>query len=68
MPTFKRGVCQLGKLLDKSNMSQSELARLSGVSQRSISHYVNNKQVMNIDAARAISLVLDCELTDLYKW
>jgi len=68
MPTFKRGVCQLDRLLSERNMSQSELERLSGVSQRSISNYVRNLQVMNVDAARAIALVLGCEITDLYKW
>lgn len=68
MPTFKRGVCQLNRLLVEKNISQSELARLSGVSQRSISNYVNNAQVMSIDAARAISIVLGCKLDDLYKW
>lgn len=68
MPTFKRGVCQLGKILETKKMNQSELSRLSGVSQRSISHYVNHNQVMSIDAARAIALVLNCEITDLYKY
>lgn len=68
MPTFKRGACQLGKLLNEIGMSQTELARLSGVSQRSISNYVHDIQVMSVDAARAISLVLGCNIEDLYKW
>jgi len=68
MPTFKRGVCQLERLLLERCMSQSELERLSGVPQRSISNYARNRQVMNIDAARAIALVLNCDMNDLYKW
>lgn len=40
-------VCQLQNYLDYHTMSQSELARLIGVSQRSISEYASNKQVMN---------------------
>lgn len=68
MPTFKKGVCQLQLYLDRHNMSQSELARLTGVSQRSISEYASNKQVMNVNTARAIALVFDCEMDDLYIW
>lgn len=63
-----RGVCQLKTLLKDRRMTQTDLEKLSGVSQRMISHYANNKERMNVDAAKAISDALDCRIEDLYKW
>lgn len=68
MPTYRRGVCQLKSILKEKRMTQQELERLSGVKQRSISNYGNNKQVMTIDNARAIARALNCEMADLYVW
>jgi len=66
--TLPKGVCLLQDYLDKHNMSQSELSRRSGVSQRSISDYVRNKKQMSVDAAKAISKVFGVTIEDLYRW
>lgn len=68
MASPTRGKCLLQSLLDRANMTQTELAKKSGVSQRMISNYASNAKVMSIDAARAISTSLGCEMKDLCKW
>lgn len=55
-------------LLDQTGMSQSELARRTGISQRMISYYASNKKRMSVDALRAISVALGCRMEDLYEW
>lgn len=64
----RRGVCQLDILLLKSGMTQTQLSLRTGISQRMISYYANNKKRMNVDAAKAISTALNCSIEDLYKW
>jgi transcriptional regulator with XRE-family HTH domain len=63
-----RGKCLLQSLLDKADLTQTELAGKSGVSQRMISYYAANEKVMSIDAARAISTSLGCRMEDLCDW
>lgn len=68
MASSARGRCLLQPLLEKANMSQSELARRTGISQRMISYYASDKKRMSVDSMRAISIVLNCRMEDLYEW
>lgn len=63
-----RGRCLLQTILNRVNMSQTELALRTGISQRMISYYATGEKRMSIDAARIISVVLGCRMEDLYEW
>lgn len=68
MASFIRGRCLLQSHLEEINMSQAELSRRSGYSQRMISHFVNNERKMSADAMYTISLIIGCEMSNLYEW
>lgn len=65
---YSRGRCLLQSLLDQANISQSELSRRSGISQRMISYYALDQKLMNYTAARKIADALNCKMEDLYEW
>lgn len=62
------GKCQLQPLLDKTGMSQQELALRLGVTRQQINKYIRNKTVMSFQVAYNISLILGCSMSDLYEW
>lgn len=53
---------------EKKGISQTELARLSGVKQQSISMIEQGKQKNpGIETLSALAVALSCDLRDLYK-
>ncbi len=52
----------LGKLLAQRNLSQKELARITGISERAISRIKNRKVVNRIDCDSAIRICLALSL------
>ncbi|MFM1655534.1 helix-turn-helix domain-containing protein [Brevibacillus sp. B_LB10_24] len=68
MALFTRGKCLLKPLLDRVGISQAELARRTGISERMISYYVKDQKPMSVDAMYTISRVLNCRMEDLYQW
>lgn len=68
MASLTRGRCLLGPLLKSRNLSQSELARRTGINKRMISFYVKNERLMSVDAMYNISRVLGCNMEELYEW
>lgn len=55
----------LYSLLLESNMSQRELADLSGLSEATISNYLNSRQMPGVKAIINIANALECSTDDL---
>lgn len=66
--TFLVGKCLLLNQLDKNKMTQTELAIELGVTKQQINKYVRNVQVMSYEVAYNISIILNCEMSELYEW
>lgn len=63
-----RVVIQLSKVLEKSNMTQRELSRLTGIRVPSINEMYHNQTVrMPLDNLAKICEVLDCDISDILK-
>ena len=52
-------------MLGEAGMTQSDLADASGLSEGSISNYINKKQMPGVKALINISHALDCTLDEL---
>lgn len=65
---YKAGRCLLLPLLKERSMTQIELANKLGVTKQQVNKYVHNKQMMSIEVALNISLILKCHMEDLYEW
>lgn len=65
---FVVGKCYLADLLEKADLTQAELAELTGIPKSSISGYVNDTHIMSLVSAYKISYVLNCRIEDLYQW
>lgn len=52
--------------LKKKNMSQIELAIKIGLTEASVSRYVNGERIPKITVCLKIAEVLGCEVSDLY--
>lgn len=62
------GKCRLQEILDSRKMTQSELARRLKTTPQQIQHYVKNTRMMSLTTAKKISIILECDLNDLYDW
>lgn len=62
------GRCLLPRLLSKAKLSQVELALLVGMSESTISHYVNNRRIMSLENAKLIANALKVSIDELYEW
>jgi transcriptional regulator with XRE-family HTH domain len=58
----------LKPLLDQAGITQSELARRTGISREMIVKYISLRSPMPIDKARKISKTLGVKIEDLYEW
>lgn len=65
---YKVGRCLLREILHNLSMDQVELATKLDVKPQQINKYVNNVQGMSLEVAYNISLILNCEIRDLYEW
>lgn len=52
-------------LLEENNMTQKELAEGTGISEATISKYINKKQMPTLPAIINMSFELNCDLADL---
>ena len=55
----------LREMLDYTNMTQKELAFESGLSEASVSAYLNGRKMPGIKALINIGYALDCDFNDL---
>lgn len=60
--------CLLKELLHKADMTQVDLAGALGVKPQQIQHYVKDHRVMSLSVAKNISVILRCQIEDLYEW
>ena len=51
--------------IDGARMTQRELAQLAGLSEATVSNYINRRQMPGVKALVNISYVLGCTLDDL---
>lgn len=65
---YKVGRCLLRDLLQKSSMEQVELANKLNVTPQQVNKYVNDVQGMSLEVAMNISLILKCEIKEMYEW
>lgn len=65
---FTVGKCLLRDRLLDADLTQTELAEITYIPKSQISEYVNDKHVMSLETAKAISYVLKCNIEDLYEW
>jgi len=49
-------------------MTQVDLAGELGVKPQQIQHYVKDHRVMSLTVAKNISVILGCQIEDLYEW
>jgi transcriptional regulator with XRE-family HTH domain len=52
----------------QKGLSQAKLAEKIGKTKSQISDWENDRFVMEIETAKAIAIVLDCVIDDLYEW
>jgi predicted XRE-type DNA-binding protein len=62
------GKCLLKYQLDKIGMSQQELANLLKMPRSQISDYVHKRKIMSLKTGKLISIIVDCDISDLYEW
>ena len=62
------GRCLLPQLLKKAKLSQYAFAEKVGMSESTISQYVNNKRIMSLENAKTIANGLGVHIDDLYEW
>lgn len=58
----------LRDLMKEAGISQRELARDAGLSEGTVSAYLNKKKMVGVRALINICIVLDCELTDILPY
>lgn len=63
MSNFKNN---MGELLTKKGITQKELSNLIGVTETSMSRYVNDNRIPKITTCIQIAKVLDCKVEELY--
>lgn len=73
MASYTRERCLLPDLLLKAGLEQAELARLTEIHPRLISHYCNNTKRMNVDHEYTIWITLrnylpQLQMNELHKW
>ena len=64
----KKLVLDIGGLLDRENMDQSELAEMTGISPQSISNMVRGSSQVRLNSLTKICLALNLEPGDLIVW
>lgn len=62
------GRCLLHVRLNERNMTQTELARRTGISREMITQYANNHKTMSLINSKLIASSLNCQIEDLYTW
>ena len=62
------GRCKIRDWRNKYDMTQEQLASLSGVSQTMISKYENLDGAPNLRNLKNIATVFECPIDDLYEW
>lgn len=62
------GRCKVADRLRSLDMTQQELADLTGLSRTRINDYVNNRRTMSLKSAAIVAYALRCSIDDLYEF
>lgn len=62
------GRCLLPQLIQRTGLTQADFAHRVGMSESTISHYVNNRRIMSLENAKIIATALGVHIDDLYEW
>lgn len=65
---YKPGRCLMTRRLKEIKKNQQWLSEATGISKTQISDYANNRKVMMIWTAKAISVAIGCHIDDLYEF
>lgn len=65
---YRVGRCLLKQVLKEKKMSQQELADKSAISRQRISDYANDRIKMSVETLKTVSVILRCDMHDLYEW
>lgn len=65
---YRVGRCLLRYHLKEKRMSQRQLAHKLDVTVQQINKYATDKQLMSIQVAKNIAVILNCDMSDLYEW
>jgi plasmid maintenance system antidote protein VapI len=68
MRNIEFGECLLLKLLHERDMTQAELAEITGITESQISLYISGKRKMSLLSAVKIAFALKCHVEELYIW
>ena len=68
MREIEFGKCLLLELLHERDMTQTELAELTGITESQISLYISGKRKMSLLSAVKIAFALKCYVEELYIW
>jgi transcriptional regulator with XRE-family HTH domain len=60
--------CLLASRLKKVDLTQEQLAEITGIPKSQISEYANFRHTMSLKTAKTIAHVLNCNIDDLYEW
>jgi transcriptional regulator with XRE-family HTH domain len=63
---LRRGRCRLSSLLE--DLSPAEFARRMGVSESTVSRWINNQREMRLENAVLAARILNCHAEDMYDW
>lgn len=55
-------------MMKKSNMTQKELAKYSGLTESAISRYINGERMPTIPSLLRVAYALCCDIRDLIMW
>lgn len=62
------GKCLLESILEKSQLTQIDISRMTGITKQEINSYVRNRRTMSLATAKTIANALNCTIDDLYEW
>jgi transcriptional regulator with XRE-family HTH domain len=62
------GRCLIPDWLEKFDMTQKELAEVSGSTEAQVSKWSRNIEKMSIQNAKNVAAIFGCHIDDLYEW
>ena len=65
---YQVGRCLLRQKLIDAGMEQTELASRLNVTKQQVNKYVMNRQIMALETAKNVAVILDCRIEQLYEW
>ncbi|MEC0694930.1 helix-turn-helix domain-containing protein [Bacillus atrophaeus] len=69
MPVYRVLKCRLGDVLKEYDMTISDIAENTNLSERRLNDYVNGiKTTMTMNVAMTVAKTIGCHIEDLFVW